>query len=548
MGVYPRSWIPLLLLSAAGISCLFLGSAIIRTNGDPHLDWHRYAVPADVPSKYAPQTDYMRSHVCTLEEEEVCSKLDKRFTLYWNMRFDNHYRFHDIRWGRYNGCHRWKNNTKGTVLWLYLPNHLKAVAHRNWKVFLEKSHPAGCFFVVFAARGSLYQSGTKDAKAHMGNESSAYAEAVASTLSRVSEYFNGFNVAWYIASRVTPGPNPCNWTGMDWPRSTSDYLVSATSFGAYVAKAHGIPTTPYDILLHSRPDLWFGRLFDHDELYDFAREEQEQLQIGFRQTSDWEVGDEDPGNQIIITTRGVVEDTCLHNWAFDANVVRCGACRGQLGGRLEHGGIKDRDHPEYWSCGHEHLAAMQSMSRSGARSFLGNPLFFMGLSSSANLVRLRINAYGERIGKCVGVSMGKDQPPCIEETISLLNDSYEFFHSLDGSDATAACVVGNYNQRKGVDNFLYKVPEKMKMPTYMMGHQGPVLDSTVHNVTWLDHPVKGHVMLRGPMFFRGFLWLKFTPMLVPDLPTASPTTTSPTSSSNSPTVMNTTTVPAPPDI
>ncbi|GAB5360270.1 hypothetical protein AAMO2058_000613200 [Amorphochlora amoebiformis] len=448
---------------------------------------------------------------CTLWDKSLCKERSRNFTTYWNRRWDNHYKFHDIRWGRYNGCHRWKNNTDGTVLWLYLPNHVRAPGYWNWKSFLQHSHPAGCYFIVLAARGELDQKGYKHTLKTYSRlvDKRDPSGQVKKKLEKIWKHYEGTNVAWYVAQRIRTAPNPCGWPGWDWPQATSDYWNSAESFGAWVADTHGIPTSPYDVIVHARPDFWFANIFDHDEVYHRAKKNKEQIQLLVRQTDNWSVGSEDPGNQMFIHTRGAVESLCVRNFKYDPNKKQCGMCYGQT----------NNPAPKF-ACGHEFMRLSQSLTRAGVKTYYMNPRFFAAVTGIDKEIRVPVNGLGRKLrGECSSVPLGRREPPCTRTKLSLFQNRSEIWMDLDGSDETNACKVGPLRTaaqplgdkmdryKFDATRYGYQFPDSNaneEMHIRLWGLRDMIFKASEY--TLFEHPTRGPIAIIGPFFMGAYFY------------------------------------------
>ncbi len=407
----------------------------------------------------------------------------RNFTSYWNTRFENHYRFYEINFGEYNGCHAWPNNTDRTVLWFYADNHLRKPTHKNWKSFLEESSKknGGCFFVVISTRAYLEHQDAKDSnmdagtrKKHAGSYKSIVSQnhPVKQTLDKLKEiqhFFGNTNVAWFVAKRVREGSDHCSYMYQRWPASMADNGVAGTTFGRHVAEAHGIPTSRWDVVVKTRPDLWFASGFDAAEVFRYSRGRREELAFFLRQSDDYTLSGEDPGNQVYIHSRGLMERLCLHSWV--AGTGGCPMCAWTYGPDLK----KRASDPLAWSCGHETMRLALSFSKEGGRCFYASPREFGAAvidTRSDNDRRIRVNGLALSRWDAAGCTTGRAQPVC--GVTSLLEDVVPFYEN-DGNSQHHACIMGRWRGRK---------------------------------LKWSTHETNGErIFLQGPGFLKSFAYV-----------------------------------------
>uniref|UniRef100_A0A7S2XAH3 Uncharacterized protein n=1 Tax=Lotharella oceanica TaxID=641309 RepID=A0A7S2XAH3_9EUKA len=395
-------------------------------------------------------------------KDEDLEKMTKNFTAYWNDRWEGHFKFYDVDWGTYNGCHRWKNNTSGSILWHLNANHLRKVPYKNLKSFLTQSAPSGCFFIVFASREAI------EVKNHPVPDKRHYDKVVDKKdpvgqtkkyLQEIRKYFGGFNVAWYIAERVGSGANRCNWgPAQSWPTTNLDWWNNAEVFAHYVAHALRIPTTPHDVMVYTRPDTWYFSAIDSERLYRFSKETGDQFVFFIRQVDNMDLCQEDPGNQMYIHTRGKVEEICVLHW----KPGECGMCYGSFGPLN-----KNRNDPQSFSCGHEFQRVANTLSRAGARCFFSDPYRFGAslIDTVGKEFKQVLNVASRKYWEERGCDLGHEKPVC--GVTNLLQNAIPYYTDL-GSEETNACKVGIWGNpgRRFQDKYIHP---KYKHEVYLYG-------------------------------------------------------------------------------
>lgn len=273
--------------------------------------------------------------------------------------------------GRYNGCHSWANNSDGSVLWMHLSMHLRTAASRalfeNWRSFLLASHRSECFMLALYTR----EEADTISKPARYNTTEAMTP-VRSQLSVIADALKT-NFAWSIVRRQGQGPCGCRgkklasstrfFGGPDyvWPRCIDDWFVGAQLFGKHVALRHRIPMRPEDIILHTRPDVWWVAALDHSALHGWAVHRRQQLALFFNFESEGSASD-----VAYVHTRGVMERLCIDN--FDApgpgHPTRCPMCYGTAFSKQET--EYSPEGPMPWSCGATANRLMLAASQLGA--------------------------------------------------------------------------------------------------------------------------------------------------------------------------------------
>tara|TARA_B110000114_G_C15087991_1_gene397100 strand:+ start:1577 stop:2998 length:1422 start_codon:yes stop_codon:yes gene_type:complete len=272
-------------------------------------------------------------------------------------RWGGHVKVQDVRFGEYDGC-----ASHSPMLWLHLAMGFRtAVSQKlyvNWRMFLERStdDSGRCHFLAISTRHETGRSGRME----NGN--------VTDQLQIIDNFF-GHNVAWTTHKRLVGNGESCGCATQvrvrhdnarnaeasstwkrgpkSWPNCVTDWFVTAQLFGKHVAARHRIATSPFDIVVHARPDVWFVSALDHADLHQLVRRKRQQVVLFMN------FEDEGTASDVVyVHTREVMERLCVDN--FDAPVgpghpPGCPMCYGTHW--INHETEYELRQAAPWSCG-----------------------------------------------------------------------------------------------------------------------------------------------------------------------------------------------------
>jgi len=350
-----------------------------------------------------------------------------KYTMDVGRRWGGHVKVRDVNFGEYDGC-----ASHSPMLWLHLALGFRtAVSEKlyvNWRMFLERSteDSGRCHFLAISTRHENDAGSRSHSDPASRRRVRALNESVTDQLQIIDNFF-GRNVAWTTHERLVGNGEPCGCATQvrhdnasrhaeasvtsktrvpkahSWPNCVTDWFVTAQLFGKHVAARHRIATSPFDIVVHARPDVWFVSALDHAALHQLVRRKRQQVALFMNFEDEGSASD-----VVYLHTRGVMERLCVDN--FDAPVgpdhpPGCPMCYGTHWIKNEN--EYELRQPAPWSCGFTVNRLMLAASWLGATTGFILDTSGFGACVARQPTRPR-GPYVHRFGSLCGFATNKE--------------------------------------------------------------------------------------------------------------------------------------------